>query len=1773
MNSSEVVETSDDDELELNWKNGVQDFSRFSGNYPPIKRRKLSHNFDSDSSPSRTPARSSSNIYHESTRFSQIPPTSPHSNVRRVTRDESREILSSPLSPFNSPWSYEAEPPQSENIDDDNILPAISSSSSPLPAEIDHLHNELMEPSKSTVPSISPPDSSLNIVLADGSKRLHLDLQPLNSLGSLEHQDLLPGSPSVPSLHSKNASPGTYSRTSTPTSPVLLHLSSQFKSPSPDPLLISEPQPSDHRSSPLASPATPTRDNQRLENLFSPGPLTPHDRDAPSSLPTTPAPDNERLEDLFSPGPLTPQDLPLNLPLGHSQDMRGPSTPDHSPTPPLAVTRESYSPPQNSPSQTLPHDSLQPTVLIPNEPENDLTSDIPQNMRYPLRRRAAAQLRPYTVEKFHYTKALEANPEAIVKIREITRMRNDDYDQTNNHLDDSQALWQPIEETQDDSDREWRGPRERPSHRAEGTSGTSQPEKEHSEFLQLSEDDEEIVNTRKEVKRLERARREQQRREKLPRHRPFPIRIPSHSGQRGTSVDTQDERLSRHSATAPEVAPSGSEPPFSPTPPQIPSPTSFSNLHSPSPRNDPDIQNPTIISDGESSPGSSSEVEVEIQDVLPKRKERRLPKDLRILQSMYPRSMINQLGAHAQGSQSKPKPKPRASSSSESEAEEDFGQRSGWHNHSWDRTKETKDDQESPKEEALSVWDSEDDNVGDASNAFGLDDDDGASIMELSSDSDSEVERLDPFQIEAYLAGDYVPDFKEKQASNSGSMREGSLINWMLPSRIGRPRRRKTQKRRRPAARISDVHSHSYRIDVVTHGARRERQTRLDFSGHTGKSAKIHARRYGSPSHARSGPSHPRRDPQRARPALPKGYREHEQPGAQSDTRAHRTDRKQDKGEPRKRAKDNGVHVFASNGRTVISGGRRRAMITMHVENDAEFARAIAPLALDPPMPLQSARSINTILKEKQVVPPERRHALEDEVEERRAKSYCVDCGISVLQSGLSFKENSVIRKGWLHELIGVVRCEILPSRPVSVTFHDIDLGPDMGGNVFIRSLKQIFDGLFEVSTSLVGIENADEEREWLVLQRAANQSLSWLLTSAPDAEAQLLRNAVQEEILGFVSRMRAETFDSPSLDTFTLSICWFCVEISTRLDVSSQPSAPNVAFDRSVTLLMKHLWVYGFDPVLVLITAGNFSEGPSLAQHVTELWVSLIHVLDNRKETGEPSRKRSHPFSSFLQEAIDTTSKPSENPLKSSESIWRSIFSLCALSQFSVHGMTTSAIRMPASWSLVSYALKQIRLTVDPSADQNLSQTSLDQRDNYAGWIVKRCFLLWSRWHWQLDDVSSVFDSLSKIFQTRHFAGFYYETHDYPVFLRDNDWTSLTKLEPQDTAFSVFLKLLVQAVGCDESNPKRSLSSKAKKMLSMAFSVTKIPFSKTTRTTVQDLSTLHNRLATVAVGIYLEPLSHEQRLKTARIYVDFSDADNTARLWVIHGMTCLAIMLRSANLSMEGIAGWVEEMTTVLQKEHETLGPSSVQKLNQIRVDVNLLADAVRKILQTYQFKSEYPEPRLLQAFKPSTLKIFIDGELTTIREILKMLFLFLDARKKALPPPERPRTTPAATDSQESQDEYSMMDDLDYGDPALLAALDNIGGGYDLPEDTTDDIQAKEATLNSTWAKVMKVMNDNWKGIPDAFRKRLDLTVMKILLKLDPMTYLDYPNEYLECLVTTLVSTNPGYDRDFIRLFFDIDRCRPQLLTLGIMNDTDGNDLNNPAERPPADILQGCA
>ena len=267
--------------------------------------------------------------------------------------------------------------------------------------------------------------------------------------------------------------------------------------------------------SPLKSPIS-TRNLHKDDELvlFTPVMSIDLDRTLSPLSPSTP-------KSLFSDN--VDQDIVHDLSQSHFQDL-----------PSLSVS-------PGSPLQVLPPPEA------PDPPE-EIQEKLLDGPRYPLRRRKAAQLKPYTVDQLKYKQALKANPDAIVKFKNLA-LRNHHHPEDRYEEDGETQKDAYIDDGNNDEDGDWEE-RERRRHQrredarrkeisSQALSGRQQisypeilndlsstDEEEANEKHSLSKEARKIVRERErqwEIQRREEKRREQeQKRQQLPKPKPFP---------------------------------------------------------------------------------------------------------------------------------------------------------------------------------------------------------------------------------------------------------------------------------------------------------------------------------------------------------------------------------------------------------------------------------------------------------------------------------------------------------------------------------------------------------------------------------------------------------------------------------------------------------------------------------------------------------------------------------------------------------------------------------------------------------------------------------------------------------------------------------------------------------------------------------------------------------------------------------------------------------------------------------------------------------------------------------------------------------------------------------------------------------------------------------------------------------------------------------------------------------------------------------------------------
>ena len=328
-----------------------------------------------------------------------------------------------------------------------------------------------------------------------------------------------------------------------------------------------------------------------------------------------------------------------------------------------------------------------------------------------------------------------------------------------------------------------------------------------------------------------------------------------------------------------------------------------------------------------------------------------------------------------------------------------------------------------------------------------------------------------------------------------------------------------------------------------------------------------------------------------------------------------------------------------------------------------------------------------------------------------------------------------------------------------------------------------------------------------------------------------------------------------------------------------------------------------------------------SLYPCAAELWICLIHLGEAR---GTTAAHRLPSMVDILQKSFAASESSAQGSLHASEEIWGTLFGLCALSQFSAHGVSTSTNRLSTSWEIVLLALDRIRLVADPRVDTGLSSRNLRRRDAYVRLVVSRCFLLYERWHWRLDDdvSAAVFRRLVEIFKSRRFADLRGEIAGFPAFVQENDAHLLVQHASTDSAFSIFLKLIYASA--QQMRPpairEEEYQGRIKKLLSLITPVGSVQAQLGTSAQRDDtqFSMLYNRFGALALAMRVLPSAENAhyRVSLARRYVDVARASAATRAVCIRAATLLALQALDMALPVAPALEWSAEIARVLLSE-----------------------------------------------------------------------------------------------------------------------------------------------------------------------------------------------------------------------------------------------------------------
>ncbi|KAG2068935.1 hypothetical protein BDR04DRAFT_1157335 [Suillus decipiens] len=1089
---------------------------------------------------------------------------------------------------------------------------------------------------------------------------------------------------------------------------------------------------------------------------------------------------------------------------------------------------------------------------------------------------------------------------------------------------------------------------------------------------------------------------------------------------------------------------------------------------------------------------------------------------------------------------------------------------------------------------------------------------------------------------------------------NHRPMREKSLIDWMLTRTrtVGGGRKQRAKSSRR--SRGSGVNSrdmgesrggHSRpKLNIVTGGARMSNQTLLSFPT--------------VPSDHRSHHSHHNKVHQRAEPTIP----------AERESKALRKERRRKK---RKQAKgelysfhQSGTHI-ARRGLRIDLGDEgfhqaldptwRKEMdrwqkqpgsmrqpasaISSRVRReDTQSKRHRIPLSPVDSKPQSGVESSQDGRQRKSHVrsrpslsrvdsrrshidfdmPPDPLHERSspvwrkgyDDIHEfmhagdQRTLLTTVDLGIDSLPSGIAFSAGTYIGRGFLHQLICLVTGHSQPVAPMSYGIRGFDLGPDTSVHVLTTIIAPLCDQLADDLlkehewTEVIG-------KDWELAMRTVCQLVSWQCLSIDDQEFSSLELTVHETMGSLVARVL-----EVDIHQFSLPVCWFAVELAARIMHAARTrrgSSETRELFKFALLLMRPLSDVDLREILASFKEPN---GPleinSTPVQAVESWICLFHLLINCTAES-PGKLSSEPFWLLFKQLIQDEASSFTTAVEASEYIWRNIFSFCALAQFSVHGMTTSHSRIAPSWETVLATLKLISLVADPQKDALTLPASLNKRDEYVSVVASRCFLLWKRWHWGLDDAMIMFNHLVEIFRSRRFASLRHEQPKFMQFMVQRNISLLSVQDRGDNVFEVLLKMIVQVAQADGTSDagKKQRDIQVKKMLNMVVPVGSVSSTRAVQPTGQENSMLFNRLNAMAVAIHLDPSipNVRHRVGQARRCVNFKDAHDFTRAVCIRGIEHICAVMRHHRVQLGEILSWLAEVTGILLDEYQEARTltnkdnKNIVKNKTVEMVKSLLISVVRMIetcsLDTADERHEYPDPAFLEGpwvkdvFSPKNPIAIENDSSAACQEVVSA---FLDARMKALPRPTAPPISPSV-DNQESQDEYDKFF-IDLNDPEILAALGDepaqtsgmewkrkeeavckVCGPLasaifrvvcryvvDSPAPSTADNRRETADRwidcwvgvgnvlvqnGSSWKNHMHLGPESWERIPDPlWRRRVGLRFCLALLRLDSKAYNAYEDHFIEVLLACTVPSKTTIEHEYASIVFTLDGLRHPLL-----------------------------
>ncbi|GAA6014496.1 hypothetical protein JCM10207_001627 [Rhodosporidiobolus poonsookiae] len=835
---------------------------------------------------------------------------------------------------------------------------------------------------------------------------------------------------------------------------------------------------------------------------------------------------------------------------------------------------------------------------------------------------------------------------------------------------------------------------------------------------------------------------------------------------------------------------------------------------------------------------------------------------------------------------------------------------------------------------------------------------------------------------------------------------------------------------------------------------------------------------------------------------------------------------------------------------------------------------------------------------------------------------FSYDFGIQRLPGGIQFTSpDSFVRSGHLYSL---VEPSSIPAAPFATDSLGMHLSSAEAPDALEALFPQLCDAVFDLlrPSLAIDVEPVNPLPEIGAALRFLGHYISTTLSrAAPDVQSSFGRS-----LLGHLERLETR-LDAivpqgsavKTLHRQRIALSWLVVDLAAR--VRSFCAADTVSSERVLafaTSLVRRLVQHGADRTMKNLKAATDSPDSGVADLSVEAWLGLVSLAVKASERGEGALSEEDLWRITIDEVKASTGKKADKGPGVGEVISYTTMMLCAVSQFSPSGLSTSKPRLGAYWPAVMRTLEAIQPAALAQPDNSLSSTAVARRDRYLWTLFARCLVFAERWGWRVEG-NELLGRLFDLLNARRLADLTTETKgDIPAFLQNLDEFGDVRLDPsRDTAFVIFLKLVVAAsniIPFSTDAEKRKRGVQLTRLFVRLTPMASSSWSRSSTEITRSGSILVNHYSLQLAFAMLHPAAASQRIEHARRLLDFPNVDEEARKTCIRSILHFALICRWNEVALTPVVDWLASVTATLTKEYVDVERQRRKEEGRWAKDrdrssakgdplwhralmVTMVLRAVQVLLKwkkSGEGEQEYPDIGLLHpAWTTQLLQSPLALDPMIGRETVKTMSCFFDVRRAALPRPPQPQLA-LADGNGESQDDYGMLDDLDFDDPALNALLGiettgNAAGG----STAADEVRAKDKALGelvktrlsraffdlvskiyvdsagsgptvtdraayaqytiecwvrciavavesqvADWRPYLQYGDQSWKRISDPVGRRdVGLFLIVEILKHDPAVYSLFLDDILEIWLESLVARRLTAQHDLTAFLLDVE------------------------------------